>query len=351
MKKSLSHTLILGLFMASAVLLSSCCNNRDSLSERTALSAVNTFLKENLQYELYHPVKIGYYEASSSNERYELRQLAANGLIDYACDVIIDENDHQYYFVDVKLTSKGKKQSQKEMPEYIAGKDMIQPTINKDEFPESKVEERDINEMSKEEKASYLEAKKLKEQREKEARKQDSLAQSQKEALAKLDKKSIQHSAKARPAAQARSTVEVVYLNCYTKKAVKAKDIVLSKDKGISTARCKVVFEVKSSEPGGRIFYKQYKGTRVTEEVSLIYYEDRGWSVNAESVKNLLAIDAVALYSEAARFINTAMEAIQSLSSALEDEESDDETADPEDMKDLEMDEEDLTEEVVAEYE
>ena len=132
--KSKSKVLLLmvATLMASIVMMS--CSNREKLPERKIAKLVNAELADlNLDVK-YGDVKVGYYELSSKSERYELRKLAAAGMIEYRVECVLDSTRkrslegyrygywwddpipvysyrtvvEEHYFVEVKLTAAAK---------------------------------------------------------------------------------------------------------------------------------------------------------------------------------------------------------------------------------------------------
>ncbi len=81
-----------------------------SLSQREAKQAIKQYFKESdFDGRYYSLLKTGYYECNSLEERENLYKLKVNAIIDLSCNEIMKDLDTRTYWVDVRLTEKGKR--------------------------------------------------------------------------------------------------------------------------------------------------------------------------------------------------------------------------------------------------
>lgn len=299
-----------------AIFMTACSDNPSSLSAKKVVKLKNAQNELCAVNMVYAEVRVGYYEANDK-ERYQLRQLVANGLVEYSCDVIRDEYQNPHYFVNVALTKDGEKIAVEALPESKYNMDMVQPDMDSVVFVEDTIPVVDVQELTAEEKALYIRAEKLRKQQEateKAAKeKQEAIDKAERDALRALNKNQIQGTDKAYPAAKAREEYKSMYMEAYSLKAVIAKNIVLYKEEGTHKAKCVVISEIKNVTPVGRIMLEAVEGTRVPEEVFLTFYQNSGWtltmaaesSVEKESVDKIIKLFGGAADADANANTNT----------------------------------------------
>lgn len=268
---------------------------------------INNTYKDGVQDVVYQPLRVGYYEVESSADRLCLRQLAANGLINYTVDVIRDEDQRPYYFVTVSLTKDGEKITEDKFPETEFDND-LREVVDSTAYAEKDVPEKDVTEMTPQEKANYekREAEKLAE--EKRVADEKLKAEQEKARLAALDRNAVQGRKSAYPAAKAREDFSTVFMKAYVRKAIIAKDILIKLDeKDIVTATARVIFETQDVTPAGRIYFKAIEKARTEENVALDYKEDKGWVLSNEEEIIAKAFELQKLYNSADADGNTYM--------------------------------------------
>ena len=67
------------IIMTAALMISSCGNSPESISERTIIKQINQGLYEEAANKLYAPIRTGIYECNDAASRLQLRKLAAAG--------------------------------------------------------------------------------------------------------------------------------------------------------------------------------------------------------------------------------------------------------------------------------
>ncbi len=264
-----------GIFLLGGILLMTSCEHQGRIKEKTVLNKVTERLKEDLNKDNYSKrLVIGYYEENDDDQRFELRKLAAAGVITYKVERIkksvsyhsgykIDWYNYNVvneykrttkniYFVDVALTEQGQACSLGDIPAYEGKIDeYLKPAIighypefdvsPNEYFPEDEKEEAAKPAASKEEKPAS--------KPQKEEPKSD------------YDKaKALEHK-------------ESVLVKTYSLNAVKAKNIVVRE----GNAQCECIFEAFDVTPFGRIYNKVYDGTHTAGKASFVYTQDEGW--------------------------------------------------------------------------
>ena len=253
------------------------CTSKDILPESKILDLVTEELnKENLLNQ-YTTISIGYYEENDEDERYELRKLAAAGVITYKVERIetkvrvkdgytFDYNTYrvvdQYktvtkykYFVETALTAKGDSLSVVTIPYYVTEPDKYLEYPEFKLYPEDAVSRIEVFEDDKQK----VEAVEEKESNE---------------------KKAETHSEKPEPKtdyekAKAREHKDDKYVKTFSLKATDARNI-LVRD-GIATAD--VIVDSYDVSPFGRILKYEREGSHEIYKVSFVYYQDKGWVI------------------------------------------------------------------------
>ena len=253
------------------------CTSQDKLSKSTIKNLVTEELnKENLLHQ-YATIEVGYYEENDEDQRYELRKLAAAGVITYKAERIetkvrvkdgytFDYNTYrvvdQYktvtrykYFVETALTAKGDSLSVAAIPYYVGEPDKYL------EYPEFKVYPEDA--VSKEEAfgedGKYIEA---------------------------VSEKKVDEPAGETPTvkpepkteyekAKAKEHREIKYVKTFSLKVTDARNIIVRD--GVATAD--VIIDSYDVSPFGRIFKHEREGDHEIYEVSFVYYQDKGWVI------------------------------------------------------------------------
>lgn len=268
------------LFKLIAVLSCICassCTSRDKLPESTIKELVTEELnKENLLNQ-YATIEVGYYEENDEDERYELRKLAAAGVISYKVERIeakvrvrdgytYDYNTYRVvdkyktvtrykYFVETALTAKGDSLSVAYIPRY---KEELDEYLQYPEFrtyPEDAVSREEVFgddgqpvEVVEDEKKAETETKAVAEKP---------------EPKTDYDK------------AKAKEHKETKYVKTHSLKVTDARNILVRE--GVATAD--VIVDSYDVSPFGRILKYEREGMHEIYEVSFVYYQDKGWVV------------------------------------------------------------------------
>ncbi len=281
MKKQIFTLLSLALF---AVALVGC--NSDSRSEISA-GTIKSLVEEQMAQEGadadYGTVKTGYYELNDNKSRYELRKLAAAGVITYNCERIEGYSNVRngydwwtgrysykkvkkyFYFVNVELTSDGRKCVVDQLPELDVevDEDMIQPEIGyypEFDVPETEVFPEDVKPEANVEAEAEPEAAVDAEP--------ETVVEAEPEVKVEKDKTPLE-------IAREKEKSEIYDVLLYRVRVVKARNILLSPIEGAADAE--IITEIYDVTPFGRVMNKVIDGVRDCDDVSLRYYEDKGW--------------------------------------------------------------------------
>lgn len=286
-------------------MLVSCSESSDTLSESTVKSLVKKELTRQNRMEGTAYVQVGYFECNDAQQRYQLRQLAANDLITYKCDPIkkkervqktrqvkrygffgysytdterywVDE-DVTTYFVTIALTEKGQKLvvADKEMEPSDDAKDLkLDQEFDRSKFPESQVNFDEFAEpapVAEEPVAEVAEAV--------DSAMVDSVAvveEVEEQPAPKKEKPKSEYEQ-----AKDKESFETVLLQAYKLKIVKARNILKTGD---FTGVAEVVFEYTDVNAVGRILANVDEGKRfLADGLKFVYYQDKGWQVNLEN--------------------------------------------------------------------
>lgn len=253
------------------------CTSQDKLSKSTIKNLVTEELnKENLLNQ-YATIEVGYYEENDEDERYELRKLAAAGVISYKVERIeakvrvrdgytYDYNTYRVvdkyktvtrykYFVETALTTKGDSLAVAYIPIYEAEPDEYLQYPEFKTYPEDAVSREEVFgddgqpvEVVEEDKKSEAV---IEEVTEKPEPKTD------------YDK------------AKAKEHKETKYVKTHSLKVTDARNILVKE----GVAKADVIVDSYDVSPFGRILKFEREGMHEIYEVSFVYYQDKGWGV------------------------------------------------------------------------
>lgn len=283
-------------FLMTAVIfmMTSCTmNSKDNLSSKQVVKLVNQQFKKEAIVNHYHVLTTGYYEEEDDNARYALRQLAANDIITYKCELIPCKKRESYreryvkgynwwtgsseygyrtayrmvdkmaYFVTVELTKKGQSLVVEEAELPVVEKDILDVEIDLSAFPESEVAFAEFPDTTK----------------------QQSIEEGADEPVEPVDEWETVAEGDSRAEEKfaydiAKEKENKVSNLCiaYTIKAISARNIQINPLTGAATAEA--IIEVSSSTPMGRIYEHAYKGQRSAIDVKMDYFLDKGWVLN-----------------------------------------------------------------------
>lgn len=284
---------VLGLIICCGIVLcfASCSDSRESISDSTAKKLFKKEMKRLNKMEQTFSIQTGYYECNDNDTRYKLRQLAANDIITYKCDIVKKQERVQKtrrvqagyfyrywttesyyvneeidtYFVTVALTEKGQKlvSEEKEIEPSDDEKDMKNDMeIDYSKFPETNV---DIVEFPSAAAGEPVAAEEEDPGCDPEIDTPEAAAGNG--GTSDYDK------------AKAKESIDFVTLVAYEISIVKARNV---EKTGDNTARAEIVVEYADVTPVGRIFMGVYEGQRfLAPGISYKFYEDKGWQLVA----------------------------------------------------------------------
>lgn len=281
------------LALVAAVCFVACGDSPDRLEPSRAKKLVKKELARLHQNQGAATVAVGYYECNSNEDRYKLRQLAANDIVSYSCEIVKKmervkktrrvqagyyyrywttesywaNEEVNTFFVKVALTEKGKKLvcEEEEVDPSEDEKELKGKEIDTSKFPEFNVEEIEFPKLAKAEEAP-------------EATEGDEDGVMDDEMYAEEDAAAQNQSAYDK--AKAKETIENVELKAYEQKVVKARNV-RTLENGAGTAS--VVMEFVNVTPVGRICQERYDGQRyAVDDINFVYYEDKGWCLKAK---------------------------------------------------------------------
>lgn len=266
------------LFYTLALLFCLCissCTNQSRIPETRIKKLATEELNRNNLLNQYATITVGYYEENDENERYILRKLAAAGVLTYKVDRIesktrirdgysYDYNTYrlieQYktvtrykYFVETALTAKGDSLSVDSIPIYEDKPDKYLQILEKKVYPEDSVlkEERFSND--------------------------DKPTESEEKTQVE-DQKTIQEPEKSEPKteyekAKAMEHKEIKYVKSHSLKVTDARNIFIRNGSG----KADVIVDSYDVSPFGRILSHEREGRHSIWNISLTYYQDKGW--------------------------------------------------------------------------
>ena len=260
-----------------ACILAASCTNQDKLPESTIKDLVTEELnKENLLNQ-YATIEVGYYEENDEDERYELRKLAAAGVITYKIERIeakvrvrdgytYDYNTYRVvdkyktitrykYFVETALTAKGDSLAVAYIPRYEAEPDEYLQYPEFKTYPEDAVWREEVFDDAGQPVEAVEDVKKTETETEEVAEKP--------EPKTDYDK------------AKVKEHKETKYVKTHSLKVTDARNILVRE--GVATAD--VIVDSYDVSPFGRILKYERDGMHEIYEVSFVYYQDKGWVV------------------------------------------------------------------------
>jgi len=298
MKKISSFLLVL----VTALCLVACSDSPDSLGKSTAKKIFKKEMTRLHKLDGSAVIQTGYYECNDDDARYKLRQLAANEIVTYKCDVVkkkervkktrrvqagywyrywttesyyvTEEVDR--YFVTVALTDKGRAliYEEPEIEPDEDAKDMnLDEELDLSKYPEFNVNPEEFPVPGAD--TDYAEV-------EQEVA-GDSVGEVDSVAVAEdaveAAPEPVDPNMSEYDKAKAKENYEVVTLKAYSIDIIKARNV--RKD-GDFTAQAEIVMEYENVTPVGRIMLSVYEGQRfLSGTLHYVYYEDKGWRLNA----------------------------------------------------------------------
>ena len=272
------------------------CNSdsREQISASTIVSLVEDMLEVNCENQDYAEITTGYFECNDKDKRYTLRKLAAAGVITYKTECFEVTETYRYstgydwwtgrqtyatgtrtnrhVFVDVALTSKGKSYvvDGYPVPDEDEDPDLAEPAPKA--FPEDDVPYDEVLDCDKKEPK-----KEPKESTKSEEEYDPSGCDTDYDDVADDEPQDTPGTAELTPYEKA---CQKVYTEDYIVETgaieiVKARNIRLDKIAGRAAAE--IIIEVTDVSPFGRILQGLVEGERDAEDVTLIYFEDKGW--------------------------------------------------------------------------
>ena len=253
------------------------CVNQDKLSKSTIKDLVTEELKKENLLTQYATIEVGYYEENDENKRYELRKLAAVGVITYKVERIeakvrvkdgytFDYNIYRFvdkyktitrykYFVETALTTKGDSLAVVSIPLYEEEPDKYLAPLVFEVYPEDAVPYEEVFG-------------------------DDAQAEEVVEGKTENEMTAEQVSEKPEPKtdyekAKAKEHKEIKYVKSHSLKVTDARNIFVRD--GIGQAD--VIVDSYEVSPFGRILKYEREGAHEIYEVSFIYYQDKGWVI------------------------------------------------------------------------
>ena len=297
MKKLSSLLLIL----VAALCLTACSDSPDSLGASKAKKLFKKEMARTHRLEGFANVRTGYYECNDNEDRYKLRQLAANDIVTYKCDVVkktervrkkrrvqagyyyrywttesyyVNE-EVDTYFVTVELTEKGRAllyEPQEAEPDEDTKELKLDQEIDLSKYPEYKVE---AEEFSKP--AAQAEAPAVVETPDTVAAYEESEEAFQPDEPAT---EAVDSKASAYDKAKAKEKYEDVMLKAFELDVIKARNVCKTSD---NTAKAQILMEYEDVTPVGRVMMGVYDGQRfVSPTLHYTYFEDKGWQLDSD---------------------------------------------------------------------
>ncbi len=283
------------LAVISAMCFVSCGGGADDFSKSTAKKLFKKEAVRLHQLEGNATVTTGYYECNDGEIRYKLRQLAANDIVTYSCEIVKKmqrvkktrrvqagyyyrywttesywtNEEVNTYFVKVALTENGNKLviEEKEIEPNEDTKELKEDMeIDLSKYPESSVKRKEFPSDEVEEDYAEVEA---------EMEEHDEEAEMQPDEPVQVNGKQS-----AYDKAKAKEKTEDVRLKAYDINIVKARNV---QKTGDYTGAAEILLEYENVTPVGRIVRGVYDGQRfVMKGVGYTYFEDKGWCLNKE---------------------------------------------------------------------
>lgn len=251
------------------VMLASC--GSDSMSKGNAEGALEDQLVMFQDSSQVVGLNTGYYELDDADERFQLKKLAAAGMIDYKVELIVETRtgwyagQYDHYFVTVNLTEEGKKYIVSKPVTEIIDKDMVVKESD-ESYPEDNVAPGD--DLSNTGSAAQTNV-----TSETPAEEDVMDPETYPTATATADMSEYE-------AAQAKQHVERHMFLSHMNKIVKIQKIFCPEEMMKNgQASCEYIYEYSDVTPFGRILNDVKEGTRMKESATFVHYEDLGWTL------------------------------------------------------------------------
>lgn len=249
------------------VMLASC--GSDSLSKGSAEGALEDQLVMFQDSSQVVRLNTGYYELDDADARFQLKKLAAAGVIDYKVDLIVETRtgwyagQYEHYFVTVNLTEEGKKYVVSKPVTEIVDKDM-EVKESDESYPEDNVAPGDDLSNTGSAAQSNLET-----PADGDVMDPDTYPT----ATATADMSEYE-------AAQAKQHIDMCTFLSHKNKIVKIQRIFCPEEMMKNgKASCEYIYEYSDVTPFGRILNGVKEGSRQKESATFVRYEDLGWTL------------------------------------------------------------------------
>jgi hypothetical protein len=283
--RTIYHSIILSLFCFCII----SCTNGNGLKKASSTylpeSTIHKIVTEELEKEnlltRYTPFKVGYYEENDEDDRYELRKLAAAGVITYDVKRIeekvrvwdgyeMDDRTYRWvdkyktvseyrYFVATDLTDAGKKLMVYSLPRYEEKLDKYLTPPTHQSFPEDTVSRKenwgDEVETLKASSSSVSNTAKSNNSSGTEPKKDEPKTEYEKE--------------------KAREYTTDMWVKTHSLKVMDARNILVKDGEAMAI----VIVDYKDVTPFGRILKYNREGEHEVFKVSFQYWQDLGWTV------------------------------------------------------------------------
>lgn len=283
--RTIYHSIILSLF---CFCITSCTNSnglKKASSTYLPESTIHKIVTEELEKEnlltRYTPFKVGYYEENDEDDRYELRKLAAAGVITYDVKRIeekvrvwdgyeMDDRTYRWvdkyktvseyrYFVTTELTDAGKKLMVYSIPRYEEKPDKYLTPPPHQSFPEDTVSRKenwgDEVETPKASSSSVSNTVKSNNSSGTEPKRDEPKTEYEKE--------------------KAREHTTDMWVKTHSLKVMDARNILVKDGEAMAI----VIVDYKDVTPFGRILKYNREGEHEVFKVSFQYWQDLGWTV------------------------------------------------------------------------
>lgn len=302
MKKNYLIFGIVAVCVLAAICLIGCNNRADKLTSSQIKRLYSKQMKDNSLQQEYVYLSEGYYETDSA-ERCTLRKLEAAGLVtvqferfawwekitsvkkvrqtyynwwgetqySYSNKKVVEYNFEDHIMATVALTPEAKKLIVKNVPEpkELIDKDMKQPVFDPSQYPECSVSCVENWPLIKN---PFIEEKKdteKKTEKKAESKEDNNTPDS-------IERKELSQYEAYMAAKDSENRTPVTLKGCKNH-VVKARNVQIIKNNGITTAVAEVIVEKNNVSDAYRTLYEVISGTRTCETVHLTYYNDKGW--------------------------------------------------------------------------
>ncbi|MBO7185595.1 MAG: hypothetical protein J6V59_01710 [Alistipes sp.] len=325
MKKYFAYIAVVVVALLVGVFYVSCSDSANSISQRTIVNQVNESLENQAVNVVYLPLEIGTFECDYEDYRLCLRKLENAGLLDYDItryawwekeERSVREsysvwresywyggyydteyrwvnktfyNFEDHYVVTATLTKSGQKICVDELPKPIeqVDEDLEQPEINPEDYSWNKD---DLSESWPEIHNPFIERSAETDEDdevvicEEEADYDDGEYEDVEEVDDNIDRNDEEQFLKYHAV---NIDQQSVYIKAYELEAVKARNIQIYEEDGITRARAEVIISTCDVTDAGRIMLECEDDMRSVIEVSLTYYLDKGWVLDDALLSDL----------------------------------------------------------------